>query len=155
MNLRYAKKQLFFLWLTLSPFLLFGQKERSSNKELRPDKVYIEYWCAQQANTYHYRLTHDTLFITDKRFDYSSQETEDIILKRMAKYIDMFYVSKTDSIIIGKTNEPDSYAEWETIEVTVWQNGKKQKRKHEITDQYVFHPEFLNFWKFLYKLPKL
>jgi hypothetical protein len=123
------------------------------------DSVIVKYWKSTEANEYMFYYSDEMLQISSEYFDFKKRIEDKHISQEFKKYVNQFYIDKEKKIILKRTKR--GYLEstdYPYIKVVGYQNKKEvfnvttQIGEEEYDVEY--HPEFIEFYKFLDGLVK-
>lgn len=124
------------------------------------EKVIIEYWDNYYANNFIFEIISnknttqifywgETLF-TDKR-----SITELSLRNQLVDYINLFYIDKTENIILGINENEPIITESPFLSVMIFQEGKQvSKENRKIEHHIAYHACFIEFYKLLDSIVK-
>lgn len=155
-----------FLFFTISCNQSTNQEKTNLNMtefkkedQSKIDSIIVKYWKSTEANEYMFYYSDEILHISSEYFDFKKRIEDKHIRQEFKKYVNQFYIDKENNIILNRTKR--DYIEstdYPYIKVVGYQNKKEvfnvttQIGDEEYDIEY--HPEFIEFYKFLDGLVK-
>jgi len=123
----------------------------------RPDSVIIEYWGNIKPNEYKIKYHDGSLHVRGIYNDYSVDLKDNNIIDKFAYYADMFFISKTEKIVLSKTKRDNIVvSDYARLQITIYAENQKALDESIILgdDEYdiEYNPKFLEFYDFIYQL---
>lgn len=129
--------------------------EMKQEIQIKADSIIVNYWKSTEANEYHFSYTKEKIEIRSAYFNFEKSINEVRITQQFLRFINQFYIDKTEKIILSKEEEPAPVSDYPIISVLGYLNGKKIiEEKTKIYSNVEFNPQFLEFYEFLDNLIK-
>ncbi|WP_310103379.1 hypothetical protein [Algoriphagus sp. 4150] len=129
--------------------------EMKQEIQIKVDSIVVNYWKNTEANEYHFSYTKEKIEIRSAYFNFEKNVNEVRITQQFLRFINQFYIDKTEKIILSKEEEPAPVSDYPVISVLGYLNGKKIiEEKTNIYSNIKFNPQFLEFYEFLDSLIK-
>ncbi len=132
------------------------KREGQTNKpQIKADSILVYYWEIYVGNEYYFSYSNERIDIRGTYFNFKKEIHDVSVIHEFLRYINLFYIDKTEIIILSKKEEPAPISDYPEISVKCYLEGKKIiDNKTILYSDLEFNPKFLAFYNFLDSLVK-